>query len=526
MDRVNSHRHGWRCLPRRLVAGFLAGLPVLGVACSGVTLVSDYPEMPAPAHVRQASPPPPEIQAVQYAAPVEPKVALPREVPITLDTVFRLAEQQNPKIALAREKLNESLLAQAQKARVWLPNVYAGVAYFRHEGGIQDFNGNLVHSSFGALSPGLNVQGELDLREATFQMIESQRRVLQEQVSRCQINNEVLLDAALTYVDLLTARRGELIARDIEVYEQKLLDLAEKIAKIEKGAAGFVEGVRATLSGRGQLLSQLRQKGKASSAKLVYLLGLPPQTVLIPIDPVLAPIELVDVSGGADRLVAQALAQGPCIHELQGILGIIQLGMDKSNSVHNLLPSLQVNAYEGGFGAGPGGNLAWANRLDVTVALRWNLTQLCQSDFLRTTARSKQAQALLSYDDLRGKLAAGVLEATESIYAGREQIGFATSQVRQAGENYRFIDRRLDAGLQTASPTEVLLSIRSLEQAHFNYLSTIAAHNKAQIRLLLLLGASCPGGPPPVAPVAPVSVPLLPVPVPSVRLLPAPGELR
>ena len=25
MDRVNSNRHGWRCLPRRLVAGFLAG---------------------------------------------------------------------------------------------------------------------------------------------------------------------------------------------------------------------------------------------------------------------------------------------------------------------------------------------------------------------------------------------------------------------------------------------------------------------------------------------------------------------
>ena len=38
----------------------------------------------------------------------------------------------------------------------------------------------------------------------------------------------------------------------------------------------------------------------------------------------------------------------------QGILGIIQLGLEMSNSIENLLPSLQLSAYEGGFGAGPG----------------------------------------------------------------------------------------------------------------------------------------------------------------------------
>ena len=508
MDRDDSNRPGWRRLPRRLAAGLLAGLPLLGAACSGISLVAKYPEMPSPSYLRQSPPPAPTIQAVQYTAPAE-KVAPPREVPITLDVVFRLAEQQNPRIGLAREKLHESLLAQEQKARVWLPNVYAGASYFRHEGGIQDFNGNLVHSSYGSLSPGLSVQGELDLRESTFQGIEAQRRVLQDQVSRCQIDNEVLLDAALTYVDLLTARRGEAIALELESREQKLLERAETIAKTERGAAGFVEGVKATLSGRRQLLSQLRQQGKASSAKLVYLLGLPPQTVLVPVDPILAPIELVDVSAGPDRLVAQAMTQGPCIHELQNILGVIQLGIEKSDSIHNLLPSLQIAAYEGGFGAGPGGNLAWANRLDVNVGFRWNLTQLCQSDYLRATARSKQTQALLSYDDLRGKLAAGVLEANEAILAGREQIGYSTSQIQHAGENYSSSDRKLDAGLQNASPGEVLLSIRALEQAHFNHLSVIAGHNKAQIRLLLLLGAVCPGAPTPAA-------------APPVRLLPAP----
>ena len=520
MDRLDSNRPGWSLLARRLMAGLLAGLPLFGVACSGVSLTSDYPDLPVSANSKPAVPVgSTTIQTVQHMAQAEPSPASPRQVPITLDAVFRLAEQHNPRIALAREKLNESLLSQAQTSRLWLPNVYAGAAYFRHEGGIQDFNGNLVHSSYGAVSPGFTVQGELDLREATFRQIDTQRRVWQEKVSRCQVNNEVLLDAALTYVDLLTAQRGELIARDIETYEKKLLDRAENIAKTERGAAGFVASLKATIDGRHQLLSQLRQQGKAASAKLVYLLGLPPATVLIPVDPVLGPIDLVDTSSGPDRLIAQALAQGPGIQELQGILGIIQLGLEKANSIHNLLPSLQLSAYEGGIGAGPGANLAWDNRLDVTLGFRWNLTQLCQSDFLRTTARSKQVQALLSYEDLRGKLAAGVLEATESICEGRAQIGLSTSQIRNANESYRFIDRRLDEGLQSATPTEVMLSIRSLEQAHFNHLTSISAHNKAQIRLLLLLGWNCPEGPKPAVP------PTL-VPIPPVRLLPSPAVLK
>ena len=51
--------------------------------------------------------------------------------------------------------------------------------------------------------------------------------------------------------------------------------------------------------------------------------------------------------------------------------------------------------------------------------------------------------------------------------------------------------------------TEPLLSVRGLEQAHYNYLKSVSDHNKAQVRLLLLLGggpkegppgAACPGG--------------------------------
>jgi hypothetical protein len=53
-------------------------------------------------------------------------------------------------------------------------------------------------------------------------------------------------------------------------------------------------------------------------------------------------------------------------------------------------------------------------------------------------------------------------------------------------------EKRLQENVAGASTTEVLQSLRGLEVAHINYLQAIAAHNKAQIRLMLLLGpATC-----------------------------------
>ena len=90
MDRLESNRTAWRCPVRRLMAGLVAGIPLVGVACSGAALVSEYPDLPVPANVQQARPTPAKmIQTVQHVAP---EGVQPREVPITLDAVFRLAE--------------------------------------------------------------------------------------------------------------------------------------------------------------------------------------------------------------------------------------------------------------------------------------------------------------------------------------------------------------------------------------------------------------------------------------------------
>ncbi len=517
----------WRWLGAALCGGAVAS------GCAGPGYVASIDDLGPPITHRPAKPalsqpaaPAPAntapVQLVQHQQPAAPPPAPPAKpdaahhphtVPITLDAVLRLAEQQNARIALARARLHESQLTIAQSTSGWLPNIYAGVGYYRHEGGIQDFSGRLLHSSTGAVYPGLQIQSELDIRESVFQQIDLERRVWQQKAELSQVNNEVLLEAATTYIDLLTARRGEAITSELEKYERKLLERTRKLAEKQAGAMGMVKGIEAALSHREQTAARLKQQGNAASAKLVYLLGLPPGTCLQPVDLIFAPVELIDSSPAVCDLVAQALTNGPGIRELEGILNLAAAAVEKSYGAHNLLPTLQMCVTEGPFGAGPGGSLAWDNRLDVGLQVRWNLTQLLHSDLKRALIRGKQEQAMLSYEDLKGKLAAGVTEARDAILFGREQIGLAAGQVRDASESYRLSNERLEAGVAEQTGSDVLAAIRGLEQAHFNYLQSISGHNKAQVRLLMMLG----GGPAPSGHHPPSAPPpaLLPAPKPA-----------
>lgn len=473
---------------RWLAAGLCAGTALAG--CQSANVVCDYPLHPRPA---PSAPPAHVVQTagVDPGTPQAPPAAA-RDLPITLDTVLRLAEQSNARIGLAREKLHESLICQQRACAAWLPNTYAGVAYYRHEGGIQNENGTLTHSSTQALMPALQLQAEIDVREAIFQRVNGERQVWQRKAELSQVNNEVLLDAANTYIDLLTAHRGETVAREVERDERKLLERAERLARDEAAARPLVEALKAALAGREATIARLSQLGKAASAKLVYLLGLPPETNLIPSDAVLAPIDLVDVTPPAEELVARAWADGPGVHELEGLLRAVEAGIADAEA-RKLAPNVLLNLSEGPFAAGPGSSLTWDNRLDIGVAVRWNISQLLQAETARRLARSKQEQVVLTLQDVRGKLAAGVAEAREAVLYGRQQIGLAATAVRHASESYRLSNRRVEDAVEGASPAEVLLAIRGVDQAHLAHLQAISAHNKAQVRLLLLVGGGSTG---------------------------------
>jgi outer membrane protein TolC len=454
------------------------------------------PAQPAPV-IQQASA---QVPVAPAGHPAQDHPPDPRLVPVDLDAVLHLAEESNLQIAAAREKLHESEIKNQGSLAAWLPQMSVGMAYYRHEGGIQDFTGQLIHSSTGAISPGLDLRSELDLKTATYNKLTQERELWENKGQLSKVSDETLQEAAYTYIDLLTARRTEGVVRELEHYLLDLVKRAEDLASDNKAYTVLVESIRAEINGRRQAMARLHQQGDAASAKLAYLLGLDPCVTLVPMDLTLMPVELVDPCEPIAHVVSRVLARGPGIKEMQGLLGVAQEGLDKASSPMRFLPVVQMNMYEGPFLAGPGASLSTDNRWDLGLQARWNLNDWLTARQRKQIAESQVSQARLRYQDLQAKLTLGVQESREAISAGREQIMQGAEVIKHAAEAYRLSDERMKANVQGSSPTEVAQSIRALEQAHFNYISALSVHNKAQVRLMLLQGPACLRKAPPPPP--------------------------
>ena len=78
----------------------------------------------------------------------------------------------------------------------WLPNVYVGTSYWRHDGGIQNEDGTLTRSSFNSLYAKTEIHVELDAKEAAYQKVNASRQIWQRKGELSKITSETLLDAA------------------------------------------------------------------------------------------------------------------------------------------------------------------------------------------------------------------------------------------------------------------------------------------------------------------------------------------
>jgi outer membrane protein TolC len=476
------------------------------VGCAQVPLSAD---VQSPALVaRGSSPEGSEIAQIGFSETVPPgrPTTLPAPVvhpangapaehpanvlPINLDTVFRLACDQNGQILLAREKLQEAFANRDLADKAWLPDLFVGLGYYRHEGGIQDFQGNLLHSSFGSMFAGLEVHGRLDLREAVFLRIDAERKIWQQRGELSRLTSEQLLDAATTYIDLLAAKEGEAVSRDTENRLRKVLEKAENLAKTEGATQVEVPRIRAQLLGQEQVTRQMQKSARAASAKLAQLLGLDPCADLVPLDRELIPFTLVDAGASVHDLVSKALADGPGVRELEGLLNLVQSSQDKAQGPGRFIPIFELRMAEGAFGAGPGDSLAWDNRFDITLQAKWNLTNLATACERRRLAQSRIQQVHLSYANLRSQLSLGIQEAYEESASTREQIVLARKQIERAEESYKLSWSRLVNLIMGSSPSEVLLSAQAVAGARVNYLNALRDYNRAQLRLLVLTGTA------------------------------------
>jgi outer membrane protein TolC len=419
----------------------------------------------------------------------------PPGVPISLESVLHLAEEQNAQIRLARARVREA--CAAQNGNPWLPDIYLGTGYYRHEGGIQNEDGTLTHSSTGALFAGMELYGKLDVQEMTYRCLCAERRAWQQKGEASRITSDRVLEAATAYIDLLAARTAEALFQGEENDLEALLADVRRQAAVSPGQQIEVAQIEADLQEQRQALRKAREQAAGATNQLTYLLDLDPHHELQPVDPGLVPLALVDASVPVDNLVALALASGPGVRELEKLLALSHDALDQAGGVRALLPTLEVRMAEGAFGAGPGDDMRWDNRWDLNVQARWNLTALAQARGAREAAEARAQGAALAYQDFRGKLTAGVRQAREAALSAGDQMALAEQQIEAARRFHDLADQRLQTHV-TQGQTEKLLARHALLLARLNYANAVRAYDRAQLQLLILLGPGpvpqpCPG---------------------------------
>src|SRR5205823_12712626 len=132
----------------------------------------------------------------------------------------------------------------------------------------------------------------------------------------------------------------------------------------------------------------------------------------------------------------------------------------------------------------------WDNRLDVGLQARWNLMELATARDRQRLVQAKTEQAHLAYQDLRGKLTAGVQESRDAVMSGKEQIRLTEEQIKEARLGHELSEKRIQNFVPGSSYGEVLLSLQSIVLSQGSYLSTVRDYDKAQLRLLILLGSA------------------------------------
>jgi outer membrane protein TolC len=476
--------------------GVLALSAGVSLACAGTSELQqpNVPNYGAIAPAASPMPMPASDDAFRVRLVSEPALADPNQrpsVPVGLDTVLRLAEGQNPQIAIARAKVCSAFAEKEAAEARWLPDIYLGVGYWRHEGGIQLQEGPLIHSSTQAFLGGTQVNASWSPRDIAFKQLSAARSIWQQQGELTKVSTEQILEASTTYVDLLAAYSALAISVNLE---NKLQPLYEKV-KTANAAAQLIDlkneqiRVEAELQLQKQTQRKLQASIEIASAKLAYLLGLDPSSQIVPIDSQMATFHIVDANVPADQLVATALSNGPGIKEMEGILCVIQRGMEQAQGLGRLAPTLDVQVGEGLFGAGPGGTMNFDNRLDMGLQARWNITELLGANHKRQVAFSQINQAHLTYQELRAKLTLGVQDAQNTILSSAAQLAMAEELIKQAKQALQNSTKRFDALERAKAPySEVMQAHQAVAKAQLNYLDVMREFDRAQLRLMILLG--------------------------------------
>lgn len=445
--------------------------------------------------------PPPQVNCLNYQHSAlaqrprdeppasNPATAKKETLPIDLASALRLADENNPDIALARERVKEALAREDLAEALWLPSLEFSPNYMRHDGRIQRAPGEVINtqrsSVFGGGAAGLAVNPAA----AYYTALAARQVTSARQAGAEHATNSRLLDVALAYLDLLQIQAEIDINTETIGHVRVLLDLTSSFERSGKGVAADTARTRVELNSRERTRAELLGRRGIIASRLAQLLRLAPDTDLAASGADTRLWKLVPDSLSAQDLVVQALQSRPDLAENRALI-TAALERWRTAKVLPLVPTLRLTYSGGVFGGGQDDFVGYfGGRSDVTAALSWQMAGLGFADRAEITRlRSQYTQTVFEQDSLEAAAAQQVVAAHRVITSLHSAFGASRQEVVEAEDSYRLNEERIRRAPEQGRPIELLQAIQALASSRQDALQVTSEYNRAQFRLFTALG--------------------------------------
>lgn len=439
--------------------------------------------------------PPPSEAAKLAVLPVNSTGTDFQIMPIDLPTALRLANESNPTIALARERIQQAYAVQQQANAIWLPNLQLIPAnYGRHDGAIQSqITGRIIDVSFSSIANSGAAVFDFATSDALFApLVTRQKTQAQTQAAQAVANN-VQLSVALTYLDLLQVYAQLAINAETLANATEMMRNAEAAAIAGKSSTSAdVQRARTEVQVRRQERRDLEARSAIVSAQLAQLLLLEPTVELHPLEPAVVPITLVADDIPLDELVIAGYLNRPELAENRALVQAALFSWRQARS-RPLIPQIEVSYLSGGLAGGPNSYVGnYGGQGNAQALALWELRNLGIGDLARIREqRSLYNQSNYQLVQVQAQVAAEVTAAAKIARAHRRNLDNGQDGVRQALEMWRRLSESafgLTGGDRKYDPLQPLLAEQALSQARLQYLGNVIEYNKAQFRLYTAMG--------------------------------------
>lgn len=462
---------------------------------SGVRLVSAQEVLPQP--IADAVP----ASTPEMLPPGDPLVPPGAEVrDVTMANVLASVAGRNPEVGFATQRYAEAYARLIAARVLWLPAINAGIGWNNHAGPLQASDGLVSEVSRSSLTAGLGVQtigagspvvpglfANFHSAEAIFQPKIANRAAAARDAAVRTTINDLLLETSLAYLELLRAHQLRAIAIDIRQHADELAEATAQFARTGAGTEADADRAATELSIRQNEVVRAEEEIQVASAKLVQLLNDDPRFVLRPMEPAIAPVELVPLDAQIQSLLPTGLTNRPELAEAQHLVGeaVHRYRMEKWSP---WLPNVLMGTSYAGFGGGPGSQIDnTAGRFDLDAIAYWQLRSMGVGEYAaRREARAQYDQRRFEQVRVMNLVSREIVEAQAQVQARHRQIAISQLAVQRATASFErnWLRVRDLKGL----PIETLQSIQALDQARREYLRVLVDYNAAQFRLQRALG--------------------------------------